>query len=93
MANQVFANFINRTGNQAKGQLAEIGDLTQMDSLWAGSPNYDGLITQAEIDEYPAFVAAGLTAQDMADVQFVLASIKNLLLGALPALSKLASLP
>lgn len=73
--------------------LSRLGPLLELNTLWAGSPNYDALITQAEIDSVPAFVDAGLTAQELADGLFALAVIKDTINNALPALTVLARMP
>lgn len=93
MPNPAFANFISRTGQASKTQLDQIGTLLQLDVLWAGAADYDALITQAEVDEFPSFVAAGLTAGQLADALFALATIRNTINNALPALTMLANLP
>lgn len=93
MPNPAFANFISRTGQASKTQLDQIGTLSQLDVLWAGAADYDALITQAEIDEFPSFVAAGLTAAQLGDALFALATIRNTINNALPALTMLANLP
>lgn len=86
-------NFISDSGNAAQKLLDMIGELQQLDVLWAGSPNYDALITQGEIDTVPTFTGAGLTTTHLADAEFALASIKTTLTNALPALTVLARLP
>jgi hypothetical protein len=89
----VHQNFISNTSNVTKTLLDDIySKLVQLDTLWAGSPNYDGLITQGEIDEVPSFVGAGLTATQLGDAQFALATIKNTMTNAMPALVVLANL-
>lgn len=93
MPNPAFANLISRTGQASKTQLDQIGTLSQLDVLWAGAADYDALITQAEIDEFPSFVAAGLTAAQLGDALFALATIRNTINNALPALTMLANLP
>lgn len=86
-------NFISDTSNAARKLLDMIGELSQLDVLWSGTPNYDGLITQGEIDTVPGFTGAGLTTTHLADAEFALATIKGTLNGALPALTVLARLP
>lgn len=86
------SNFINRAGNYAKAELDLYGKLTEQNVLWAGSPDYDARITQQEIDSVPSFVAAGLTAQQLADAVYALEQIRGILTNAMPALTVLANL-
>jgi hypothetical protein len=83
-------NFISQSGAQAKKLLDMYGDLQQINVLWAGSPDYDTLITQGEIDEVESF--AGLTAAQLADAEFAMATIKDTITNALPALAVLSNL-
>jgi hypothetical protein len=90
----VHQNFVSDTSKVAKTLLDELySKMVQLDALWAGAPNYDALITQGEIDEVPSFLGAGLTTTHLADAEFALATIKNTITNALPALTVLANLP
>lgn len=84
-------NFISDTSQQCQKLLDMYGDLSQLNVLWAGSPNYDALITQGEIDTVPSL--AGLTTTHLADAEFALATIKDTISNALVALTVLANLP
>lgn len=86
------SNFVSRAGNYARAELDLYGDLTQQNVLWAGTPDYDARITQQEIDSVPAFAAAGLTAQQVADAVYALEQIRGIITNALPALTVLAHL-
>jgi hypothetical protein len=86
-------NFVSKTSYNAKRLLDMYGDLAQLNVLWAGSPNYDGLIDQASIDSVPSLAGAGLTASQLADAEFIMATIKGNIENALPALTVLANLP
>lgn len=86
-------NFISHVQAQARIMLDQYGRLSQIDALWAGAANYDGLIDQAAIDTVPSFLESGLTQTDVADAVFILTTIRNNMTGALPALTILANLP
>jgi len=86
-------NFISQTSYRAKVLLDQVGPLAQLNVLWAGSPDYDTAITQEEINSVPSFVGAGLTVQQVADAEYVLASILTSINNALVALTMLANLP
>jgi hypothetical protein len=91
--NSAYQNFISDVSNKCKTELDIYGDLAQINVLWAGSPNYDALITQIEIDTVPSFLGAGLTTQQLADATYALEQIRTILTNALPALTVLANLP
>jgi hypothetical protein len=84
--------FVKDTGRASQIVLDIYGLLTQLDVLWAGTPNYDALITQGEIDATPALAGQGLTATTLGDAEFALASIKTTVTNALPALTVVARL-
>jgi hypothetical protein len=86
-------NFVSATSYRAKILLDQIGPLDQLNVLWAGSPGYDTAITQEEIDSVESFAGAGLTAQNLADAEYVLAGILTSINNALVALTVLANLP
>lgn len=90
---QAHQNFVSQTAYRAKIMLDQYGPLSQLNVLWAGAPNYDALITQAEIDSVPSFAGAGLTTQTLADAEFALATIRTTIENALPSLTVLANLP
>ncbi len=93
MASAAHQNFISQTGYRSRVLLDQIGSLEQLNVLWAGSPGYDTAITQEVIDSVPAFLEAGLTAQNLADAEYALAITLTNIKNALVALTILANLP
>lgn len=89
----VHQNFISRTSYTSKRLLDLYGELQQLNTLWAGVPDYDAEITQGEIDTVPSFLDAELAYQTLADAEFALASIMTTITNALPALTEIAALP
>lgn len=89
----VHQNFISRMSNEARTMLDQYGALSQQNVLWSGTPDYQHLITQAEIDSVPSFNGANLTTQNLADAAYALEQIRGILTNALPALTVLANLP
>lgn len=88
----VHQNFVSRSASMAKQLLDLYGELVQLNTLWAGTPNYQSAITQEMLDAVNEFSGAGLTLQTLADSEYILAQILNNLQNALPALSVLAEL-
>ena len=88
----VLQNFVSKTAQLSREQLARYGDLAQQNVLWAGSPDYAERITQEEIDSVPSFAQAGLTAAQLADAVYALEQIRGVMTNALPALAVLAQL-
>lgn len=86
-------NFVSNTAIEARKLLDFFSEETQLNILWAGAPAYQTAITQAEIDSVPSFAGAGLTMQNLADAQFIMASINTSIQNALVALTVLANLP
>lgn len=84
--------FIAKTIASVKALMLLYGTLQELDTLWAGSPNYDGTIDQAAIDSVPTLNGA-LTLQQLSDAEFALAAIKNTITGTLPAMSVIDVLP
>ncbi len=89
----VHQNFISTVAFNARIAMDRYGELTQQNVLWSGSPNYDELITQEEIDTVERFHGAGLTTQHLADAVYALEQIRGILTNAMPALTVLAKLP
>jgi len=89
----VHQNFISSTSSTAKTFLDKFGELTQLNVLWAGTPDYDTIITQELIDSVPSFHSAGLTVAQLSDTLYVLELIRTQLSNALPALTVMARLP
>lgn len=85
---QAEISFIQNSGQAVKNLLALEGNLDQLNTLWAGAAQFSVSITQNDLTTSPAF--NGLTTQDLADVEFALATILNTIKGALPAFTTLA---
>ncbi len=85
--------FLHNARSAAQALTQQIGPLTSIDALWAGAPNYDALITQAEIDSVTSMLESGYTIAEITDALYALAVIKGVILDHLPALSRLADLP
>ena len=88
----VLQSFISKAAQHARAELALYGELAQQNVLWAGTPDYQGRITQDAIDEVPSFAGAGLTAEQLADAVYALEQIRGIMTDALPALAVLAGL-
>ncbi len=86
-------NFVSNTAEQARELLKFFAEETQLNVLWAGAPNYQAAITQAEIDSVSSFAGAGLTAQQLADAQYAMEQVNTTIENALVALTVLANLP
>lgn len=85
---QAEISFIQNTGQAVKGLLAMEGNLDQLNVLWAGAAQYSTEITQNDLTTSPAF--NGLTTQNLADVEFALATVLNTIKAALPAFTTVA---
>jgi hypothetical protein len=86
-------NLIIKTGKVCKEVLELQGVIEQIDILYNGSPNWDEIMTDEEIQEVPLFAEMGITAQTVADGIYQLSQLKQLVLtGNLPALVLLAQL-
>lgn len=83
-------DFVTETAQLADFFTSKLGQLVINDTLWAGAPDYDALIVQQDLDDTPSF--GGLTVSELGDATFALASLKNTIQSALPALLKLARL-
>jgi hypothetical protein len=80
-------DFVVRVGAACKAILDLQGSVTQLDILYNGTPDWDTLITDEEINGVPSFAAIGLTAQDVADALYQLNQIRNQVnTGNLPAM-------
>lgn len=67
------------------------GSISEIDILYNGTPDWDTLITDEEINGIPSFAAIGLTAQDVADAIYQLNQIRTQVnTGNLPAMVLLA---
>ena len=91
--NTAHQNFVSETSREAKRLLEFFAEETQLNILWAGTPDYQSLITQEEIDSVGSFSGAGLTVQDLADTQYAMANINTAIENAIVAMTMLASLP
>lgn len=79
-------NLISRAASLARQFHAMSEDISDIDMLFNGAPNYAAGITDQAIAEVPSFVQAGLTAQDVADVIFILKTAN-----AIPAANNIAA--
>jgi hypothetical protein len=80
-------DFISDIGTICKALLDMQGTIQHFDILYNGSPDWDTLITDEEIDGVPLFAALGLTAANVADVIFQLNAIRTTVqTGNLPAM-------
>jgi len=83
--------FIVKAAQSAAKLFDDLGNLTQINELWFGTPNWQNLITDEELAENPAFVEAGLDKAALADGIYQLSAVRNQILnGNLPKLALLA---
>ena len=86
-------NMISRTGQVCKALFDLMDDIERIDILYSGAPSWDDLITNEEIATVPSFVAAGLTAQIVADAIYQIKAVRTqVTTGNLPALVLMAEL-
>lgn len=85
-------DLISRTGGLCNQLLTMKGIIDQIDVLYSGSPNWDELITQSEIDEIPSFLQAGLTVANVADAIYILKLVRDNVNSNLVAMVMLANL-
>lgn len=86
-------NLISKTGNVCKTLTALMGAIEEIDILYSGAPGWDDLITDQEIATVPSFVAAGLTAQTVADAIYQIKLVRQqVITGNLPAMVLMAQL-
>lgn len=85
-------NLISKAGNLCEQLLKMTGPINQIDVLYSGTPNWDDLITQNEIDEVDSFAEAGLTAANVADAVYILKLVRDNVNSNLPAMVMLANL-
>ena len=86
-------NLITNVGIVSRALLDLQDDIEQIDILYNGTPDWDTLITDQEIDGVPSFAAVGLTAQGVADAIYQLNQVRTIVnSGNLPALVLLAQL-
>ena len=80
-------NLISKTGTVCKQLVELMDDIEHIDILYSGSPNWDDLITDEAIATVPSFVAAGLTAQTVADAIYQIKLVRQqITTGNLPAM-------
>ena len=86
-------DFISRFGQQARKARDLFALSEEIDTLYKGTPNWEALITQEEVDSVPSFAAAGLTVAQLGAVCYILKMI-NLQMSTIdfPALVMLANL-
>lgn len=85
-------DLISKTGQVCKQLLTLKGTIDQIDVLYSGSPNWDDLITQPEIDEVTSFEQANLTVANVADAIYICKLIRDNINSNLPAMVMLANL-
>ncbi len=86
-------NMISRTGQVCKALTELMDDIERIDILYSGVPNGAALITDETIDTVPSFVAAGLTAQIVADAIYQIKLVRQqVMTGNLPAMVLMAEL-
>lgn len=85
--------FLRDGRSAAQAMLQQLGPLLELDTLWNGTPNYDGLITQAEIDSVTSLYEAGYTTTEIADAFYALSLIKTAITDHIAALARLSDLP
>ncbi len=93
MATQTKINFVNKSAIAAQALLDLYGDLSQLNTLWAGTPDYQHGIVQADLNSVPAFADCGLTVAQLTEVEYAIGQIVGLLSSKLPDLSVLANIP
>lgn len=85
--------FIAKVGGIAHKLLELQSDMMVVNTLWNGSPNWDELITNQDIQDMPALVEAGLTHQTVGDAIYTIEVIRQAVLsGNLSQLVLLAQL-
>lgn len=90
---QAEINFVMKTSAMAQTLMDLYGNLTVLNQLWAGPNAFNTGITQADLDNYPAFADIGLTTQQLADVEYTLGLILGNLNNQLSGLSIVGSIP
>lgn len=85
--------FLHEAKTEAQMQLLRLGQLTKLDALWAGAPDYDTTITQADLDGVTSLAESEYTIAEITEALYALGVIKNTILDKLPYLSRLADLP
>lgn len=83
------SNVIGRGKNQARILLDMSGELSQINIMWVGQPNYQALLTQEDIDEQ--FPGSGMTVQNVQDAMYALALVKDTIQNAIVPLTILSS--
>lgn len=84
--------FIQQVTYRSAIQLDQLGALTQLNELWAGAPDYDARITQAQIGSDEQYADAQLTVLQVSDAVYALEQIRQAQLNAISALTVLAQL-
>lgn len=85
-------NLVSKAGQLCSQLLEMKGIIDQIDVLYSGSPNWDDLITQGEIDEVSSFAQTGLTATTVADAVYILKLVRDNVNSNLPAMVMMANL-
>lgn len=85
-------DLISKTGRVCKQLLDLKGTIDQIDVLYSGSPDWDSLITQPEIDEVASFLQSNLTVGNVADAIYICKLVRDNVSSNLPAMVMLANL-
>jgi hypothetical protein len=86
-------NFVSKTANQARLFRAAFALSEELKTLYSGTPNWEALITQAEIDSVPSFAALGLTKAQLDGVIYSLGVINTQLTNYLTEFVMLSNVP
>lgn len=68
-------DFVTNSRNACATLLNMYEALKELDTLWAGTSDYDTLVDQAFLDSVASF--GGLTTTQLADAEFALSTIKG----------------
>lgn len=93
MATQAKTNFVMKSSIAAQALLDLYGDLSVLNVLWAGTPDYAHEITQDDLNSVPAFADAGLTVAQLTEVEYAVGQLVALITSKLPDLSVIANIP
>lgn len=89
---QIYIDYIKRVAAQARLLRNSMAATQELDTLHNGASTFATKITQAMIDSEAAFLAAGLTTQQLADAIYVMKQANTALEGNLPSLIVVANL-
>ena len=78
-------DLVTKVGQLCAQLLEMSGQIEQIDVLFNGDPNWDALITDAELATIPSFDEAEITAANVADAIFILKTARAAAYSNLPA--------